>query len=158
MNTIYDNTFVLGQTSATNFIAGNGIKIDEPSAGTVRIGNDETVLYSGTSNTASMTFSESPYNFEKLRFIPGWDQTTNCVSNYVEVELGNASYVSLDFQYPRTDIWNRFEGLYTVADSGMTITQAQYIWGAWGTTTATTNTASKEVRIKKVIGINRIGG
>ena len=40
MNTIYDNTFVLGQTSATNFVAGPGIKIDEPSAGTVRIGID----------------------------------------------------------------------------------------------------------------------
>ena len=47
MNTIYDNTFVLGQTSATNFVAGPGIVIDEPSAGTVRIGNDETVLFSG---------------------------------------------------------------------------------------------------------------
>ena len=139
-----------------NVATSAGIVGDGTSQNPLRV--DETVLYSGTSNTASMTFSESPYNFEKLRFIPGWDQTTNCVSNYVEVELGNASYVSLDFQYPRTDIWNRFEGLYTVADSGMTITQAQYIWGAWGTTTATTNTASKEVRIKKVIGINRIGG
>lgn len=26
MNTIYDNTFVLGQTSATNFVAGPGIR------------------------------------------------------------------------------------------------------------------------------------
>lgn len=152
IQSIAQNNYILQGTVATSA----GIVGDGTSQNPIRL--DETVLYSGTSNTASMTFSESPYNFEKLRFIPGWDQTTNCVSNYVEVELGNASYVSLDFQFPRTDIWNRFEGLYTVADSGMTITQAQYIWGAWGTTTATTNTASKEVRIKKVIGINRIGG
>ena len=150
IQSIAQNNYILqGTVSTSAGIVGDGSPQNPLRA-------DETVLYSGTSNTASMTFSESPYNFEKLRFIPGWDQTTNCISNYVEVELGNASYVSLDFQYPRTDIWNRFEGLYTVADSGMTITQAQYIWGAWGTTTATTNTATKEVRIKKVIGINRI--
>lgn len=67
MNTIYDNTFVLGQTSATNFIAGQGIKIDEPSAGTVRIGNDETVLYSGNSNITTGALNEPATNFNYLR-------------------------------------------------------------------------------------------
>lgn len=67
MNTIYDNTFVLGQTSATNFIAGPGIKIDEPSAGTVRIGTDETVLYSGNTNISTGTLSEPATNFNYLR-------------------------------------------------------------------------------------------
>ena len=38
MNTIYDGSFVLGETSGLTFEAGPGIKIDEPSAGTVRIG------------------------------------------------------------------------------------------------------------------------
>lgn len=119
------------------------------------LGVDETVLYSGTSNTTSIEFTETPYNFKKLRFIPGWNTTTNCESNYVEVELGDASNLSLNFQFPRTDIWNTFEGLYSISNTGMTITQAQYVWGAWGATTSTTNTASKEVRIKKVIGIGR---
>ena len=75
MNTIYDNTFVLGQTSATNFIAGNGIKIDEPSAGTVRIGNDETVLWTNpnpamivSNTTLTGTLNESISSFEKIRF------------------------------------------------------------------------------------------
>ena len=48
IQSIANGTYVIGETSATNFIAGNGIKIDEPSAGTVRIGNDETVLWSGS--------------------------------------------------------------------------------------------------------------
>lgn len=66
MNTIYDGTYTIGQTSATNFVAGNGIKIDEPSAGTVRIGNDETVLYSGT-RTSAAQLSENPTNFKRIR-------------------------------------------------------------------------------------------
>ena len=64
MNTIYDGTFVLGQTSATNFVGGTGITVDSPSEGTVRISNDETVLWSG--NSATATLSESLDNFEKV--------------------------------------------------------------------------------------------
>lgn len=72
MNTIYDNTFVLGQTSATNFIAGQGIKIDEPSAGTVRIGTDETVLFSSDNKNGASAFStnESIKNFERIAVLP----------------------------------------------------------------------------------------
>ena len=74
MNTIYDGSFVLGQTSATNFVAGPGIKIDSPSAGTVRIGNDETVLFESTNadgttlTTASpITLAEDYSNFSRMR-------------------------------------------------------------------------------------------
>lgn len=70
INSIANGSFVLGQTSATNFVAGPGIKIDEPSAGTVRIGNDETVLWSGESTVLNQTFnlSEPFTNFKKIRF------------------------------------------------------------------------------------------
>ena len=45
IQSISQGTFTIGQTSATNFVAGPGIKIDEPSEGVVRIGNDvETKL------------------------------------------------------------------------------------------------------------------
>ena len=46
MNTIYDGTFVLGNTSATTYQAGPGISITQPAEGTVRIGTDEK-LYRG---------------------------------------------------------------------------------------------------------------
>ena len=65
-------TYTIGQTSATNFVAGPGITIDSPSAGTVRIGNDETVLYEDTNYTygrTSVTLSESYKNFEIIRII-----------------------------------------------------------------------------------------
>ena len=73
IQSISQGTYTIGQTSATNFIAGPGIKIDEPSAGTVRIGNDETVLWSGATPLSSMNgsvnalnLSESLFNFEKV--------------------------------------------------------------------------------------------
>ena len=84
MNTIYDNTFVLGQTSATNFIAGPGIKIDEPSAGTVRIGNDETVLYSG-STTATAALTEDIRNFERVRV--AFNHNGNGISEFLVSEI-----------------------------------------------------------------------
>lgn len=70
INSIANGTYTIGQTSATNFVAGPGIKIDEPSAGTVRIGNDETVLWSGNSTVLNQTFnlSEPFTNFKKIRF------------------------------------------------------------------------------------------
>lgn len=68
INSIANGTYTIGQTSATNFQAGPGIKIDEPSAGTVRIGNDETVLWSGTysTSTTQLVCSESIANFDKI--------------------------------------------------------------------------------------------
>lgn len=70
INSIANGTYTIGQTSATNFVAGPGIKIDEPSAGTVRIGNDETVLWSGArywwSDTSDLACSENLTNFERV--------------------------------------------------------------------------------------------
>lgn len=66
MNTIYDGTFVIGQTSATNYVAGPGIQITQPSEGTVRIANDETVLWSGASTNTAFNLSEPITNFEYI--------------------------------------------------------------------------------------------
>ena len=68
IQSISQGTYTIGQTSATNFVAGNGIKIDEPSAGTVRIGNDETVLWSGScAFEESLTVSEAITGFERYK-------------------------------------------------------------------------------------------
>ena len=69
IQSISQGTYTIGQTSATNFVAGPGIKIDEPSAGTVRIGNDETVLWSGNytgTKTKQFDLTESYQNFAEL--------------------------------------------------------------------------------------------
>lgn len=68
IQSIANGTYVIGQTSATNFIGGTGIKVDSPSEGTVRIANDETVLWSGTyQGTDTITLSEALSNFDLVR-------------------------------------------------------------------------------------------
>lgn len=70
IRSIAEGTFVIGDTNGLTFEAGTGIKITEPSEGTVRITNDETVLYSGAftaSANASTTISEDVNNFERIR-------------------------------------------------------------------------------------------
>lgn len=66
INSIANGTYTIGETNKLTFSAGPGIVIDEPSAGTVRIGNDETVLWSG--NTNSGTLSEPISAFEYAKF------------------------------------------------------------------------------------------
>ena len=52
INSIAQGTYTLGQTSATTYQAGNGISITQPSEGTVRISNDETVLWENVNGSA----------------------------------------------------------------------------------------------------------
>lgn len=69
IQSISQGTFTIGNTSATNFKAGPGITIDSPSTGTVRIGNDETVLFAGniTATNSTGALSEPPSAFNDLR-------------------------------------------------------------------------------------------
>lgn len=153
IQSIANGSFVLGQTSATNFVAGPGIKIDEPSAGTVRIGNDETVLYSGEvkSNGATAQLSEPITNFEKIKVYGHTDDGTQCpwftefypVENKtmdIGVAVNNAGWAK----------WFNFTittgGLYTNV-TGRVLTFGTTTWGNL------TNYA-----MTKVIGINRISG
>lgn len=79
IQSISQGTFTIGQTSAINFEAGPGIVIDEPSAGTVRIGTDETVLFETTAiyGAGVCNLSESLKNFERIGVKPtrGWSGT-----------------------------------------------------------------------------------
>lgn len=52
INSIANGSFVLGNTNELTFSAGPGIKIDQPSEGVVRIGNDETVLWESVNGVA----------------------------------------------------------------------------------------------------------
>ena len=75
MANIYDGSYVLGNTSATQIIAGEGIKLDTSVPGTIKISNDETVLWSGalTGTAGSLTaqLSEPFTNFEEIRLTMG---------------------------------------------------------------------------------------
>ena len=96
IQSISQGTFTIGQTSATNFVAGPGIKIDEPSAGTVRIGNDETVLWSG-GLTSTLSLSESMSGFDRVRFVMYCDNTnTQLNQNLIhEISWNNGNIVTM---------------------------------------------------------------
>lgn len=153
IQSISQGTYTIGQTSATNFVAGPGIKIDEPSAGTVRIGNDETVIYEGSAAWTGITFSEPASNFEKIR---------------VYVNTGRPHI----FEWPASVFTNNYwpGDMYGVGWGGkpaMTVFEFSAndngfnVNGGWHTESTASvnwtvlNVSSTWIRPFKVIGINR---
>ena len=163
IQSISQGTYTIGQTSATNFIAGQGIKIDEPSAGTVRIGNDETVLWEGTvfnpagSNSpmrASASMNESIQNFDQIRldfrgdnyyftdsvfFTHPYD--TNNKAFYVNVKKeqnNNSTYIGTKYK------WINDTTLSGMCSYGNTQNVEEMTGGYWG-----------YGGVVRVVGINR---
>lgn len=145
-------TFTIGQTSATNFIAGNGIKIDSPSAGTVRIGTDETVLWSGTS-TASATLSEPITGFERVKI--SFSHNGNYIAEF------QVSQVSGGVSCPLTIIPtfnNGYASIYAQSwkfSDSTTFTTAFKCKEWWGNTAAVSSRDSSNHTINCIWGINR---
>lgn len=96
IQSISQGTYTIGQTSATNFIAGPGIVIDQPSAGTVRIGTDETELLASTA-TSAFTLTEPFSSFEQVKIkLRWWDKVPD---NYYNVERFTNNKCSLSWTY-----------------------------------------------------------
>lgn len=164
MNTIYDGSFVLGSTNELTFSAGPGIKIDQPSEGVVRIGNDETVLWNN-GNSFTINVPESIYNFEKIcvtvhrygTLSPNQEFYTDRISavgghfytNYIASENvnNNAMYF--------------FTTPYNVSVDGKTITSPVSSMGLIFDTNGTGIQRYKNnstAPIFRIIGLNRISG
>ena len=161
IQSIANGSFVLGNTNELTFSAGPGIKIDEPSEGVVRIGNDETVLWSGTVEytegqnlNVTIQLSESVLNFERIVvYCTGtkitmlqWSPTDNTgiVANYItsDTESNNFTVGAVIVQLAdKTQI--RYRCGYSQT-SVITAYRGEY-WDIYG-------------RPYKVIGINRISG
>ena len=158
INSIANGTYTIGQTSATNFVAGPGIVIDSPSAGTVRIGNDETVLWSGNAGTSAVTLSESFENFESIKIVHNTQ-----VEEFWKPKAGDA-----------VRYWHNYgtmnQGVYKMAMVHISMPDTTHITNISAKSlnfplTGTTFTASVVVNdtyalntIRKVVGINRISG
>ena len=72
IRSISEGTFVIGDTNGLTFEAGPGISVSQPSEGTVRIANDETVLYENSNpaqitGTANFDLSEPYTNFNYIK-------------------------------------------------------------------------------------------
>lgn len=159
INSIANGSFVLGQTSATNFIAGNGITIDSPSAGTVRIGTDETVLWSqesqGTATSGVLSEPASAFGtivFEidkneqgakRIEVSPLTTPLTFCYGNGVGNAYITWLYLTFAADYKSFNV-QKSKTMSVAFDSTATG------WAA--------NINTKKNVIDKVIGINRISG
>ena len=89
IQSIANGSFVLGQTSATNFVGGTGITVDSPSEGTVRISNDETVLFTNDSGTSAGQLSESRKNFSRLKLEVGVQNQTTMQDGLSYFDISN---------------------------------------------------------------------
>lgn len=160
MNTIYDGSFVLGQTSATNFQAGPGITIDSPSAGTVRIGNDETVLWSGISSiSANPTFpiNESFDNFERVKiFMRGYP--THQAQLAAEWTEDNASEHQLWGVVPAGGANGAALRFNQFAISATDTTCKVYSARQFSLQGGAASTATSPSQLIRIVGINRISG
>ena len=172
MNTIYDGTFVLGNTSATTYQAGPGISITQPSEGTVRISNDETVLWEGDkTGTGTITLSEGVNNFEKLVVFIGTEAVNVSAPVAFEAIVEFGEYDPGQYRFVL-----RYGGV--LSKSLVAAENSIYVWGGelvvYSTSYTTLNVGrtnrthvssittvidhSNLTHIRKVIGINRISG
>ena len=166
IQSISQGTYTIGQTSATNFIAGNGIKTDEPSAGTVRIGNDETVLYDNPTNnnvatTAEFVMNESIWNFHRAFIEFDNMEFTDSPVN-MEIDLDISTTATLYYTpmrngntFPTLNI--PFANFYINSAGNIKYTNRGLLYGSWKDV-HTTIGDSRGYRVRKVIGINRISG
>lgn len=152
IRSISEGSFVLGDTNNLTFEAGSGIKITEPSEGTVRIANDETVLFENGTTTGA-TCSEAPSNFERIRIF---------------YNRGDDSFIQEFPGSPKDNVLqifcagtfsNGFVSLFTFrySISGSTISPTSYLKETFGNTTLSVRSANAPT-ILKVVGINRIAG
>lgn len=167
IQSISQGTYTIGQTSATNFVAGNGIKIDEPSAGTVRIGNDETVLYYSPTNhnvatDAEFVLSESIWNFERVMIT---FDNMEYVNRYVTmiIDLSGLSHDNNQLATPWCNGGVPKEvnipwAIFKINTSGnIKYINRGLIYGTWTQPGYTTGDL-RGLRVVHVVGINRISG
>ena len=162
MANIYDGSYVLGDVSATQIVAGEGIKIDNSQPGVIKVSNDETVLYSGA-GTSAVTGNETFNNFQ---YIDLWINHANYgPSREVRLDMNafttNTGYFGLERPRGTTNLnvaFLRFE--VNKSDGSISCTHSKCIEFGSYNSTATTYTVSLNASedrnsIVKICGINR---
>ena len=154
MASIYNGSFVLGNTSATTLSAQEGIKLDTSVPGVIGIGTDETVLWEGDIgyNESTTGISEPLTNFERLRIY-------NKAGDYNEMlsTWNNGVYVFFTCTYDVASNYGKmtFVGLAQL-DNNSTLKET-YNRVNQGTSYYN-NVADVNTHIIKIVGINRISG
>ena len=159
IRSISEGTFVIGDTNGLTFEAGPGISVSQPSEGTVRIANDETVLWSGTyQGTGSITLSEALSNFDLVRIewcpyteSTNWLEPKDSVITKVfdnKIHLTGIG-VSTDYTY---------QMLVNIALQVNDTTVSESYHSSVTIHNSAINENLRGYKIFKIIGINRISG
>lgn len=107
IQSISQGTYTIGQTSAINFEAGPGISITEPTAGTVRIGNDFNKLVIDEIITAGYyTSGNSTYPILQKTVIVPFTATTAYNTNNVILAGSNTPWSGSPVKW--LDVGNSF--------------------------------------------------
>jgi hypothetical protein len=161
IQSIANGSFVLGNTSATTFEAGNGISITQPSEGTVRISNDETVLWSGNTFSigdgshlsATVQLSEPISAFEEIKIISSGNLDSETIILDTSKRGGNGAFTWIVPEGSNSN-WIGLRGVFTDQTH-------LKVYGGYSTTLASVFTGNgwwSYKNIYKVVGINRISG
>ena len=163
--TIWNGTFLLGNTSATTLSAGPGIKIDDTSVpGTIKISNDETVLWEGTGTNpqyVSGTFNENPWNFSSLKFYQCNLQGGKCVNEVELFDNPTSADRSIVIMSPRGNNEINYDAVKLLVNpTSWSATNSKTLAMSWTTTTFNNNNnvANALKSVIKICGINRISG
>ena len=146
IQSIANGTYMIGETTQTELQAGPGISITKPSEGTVRIANDETVLWENSSgSTSSVALSESPYNFRFVDIYAGirGSNATTGPSVYRLSPIINSSLYCITVGYVYNN--NPFDAVIKLTLSSTSISSQA-------------NNNGAALLTFKVVGINRISG
>lgn len=164
IRSISEGTFVIGDTNGLTFEAGPGISVSQPSEGSVRIANDETVLFESTNGSLEangFTVSEQLTNFERIRYI---GSTNTCL---FAVEIPTYSDIASNFRFGVTCMCPDADGspiqLYGksfTSNNGLTYTASRSLarWFAYGQSNLFDGTQPFWGSVYKIVGINRISG
>ena len=160
INSIAQGTYTLGQTSATTYQAGPGISITQPSEGTVRISNDETVLFTTADiyKTTAFTLTEPLTSFEKVRFeITGYTNVY-AESTHETPSANNEEITTCFTYYCKSTDGNPLQmmmGTYSSNDGlNYGLARSKFLYMSNDGTTWNGNTTDGP-HIQKIIGINR---
>jgi hypothetical protein len=161
INSIAQGTYVIGQTSATTYQAGPGISITQPSEGTVRISNDETVLWSGSGThfPDKVTTNEPLSSFERFR-CEGYCPYGGPTPFTIETTYSANTYFTLATSQMGDSLVRLFYTSAQMQPDGIQLCSAMQA-GIWTNTTGDGATIGKwygDVRshwLTKIVGINR---
>ena len=160
IQSIANGTYMIGETSNLNFEAGPGIKITEPSGGTVRIANDETVLFTSDSGVQNnITLSEAIENFEFVRveWCP-YTESSNWTAPYdvIMTKVNDGLLHLTGWGIANDQLAQVMTNLLlTCSNTTLTVYKSSTITSLRNGTQTSSLTGYK---IFKIVGINRISG